>query len=140
MTQTHDDATQPLSDSYNAFLLASTAARLADDKKANNIVLLEIKPVSTLADFFVIVSVNSRTQMISLADTLSQSLKEQFGPAYGMDRDKSGHWTVIDYADVVIHVLNNDDREYYQLERFWNHARQVPRDEWASVALQRKAS
>lgn len=114
------------------------AASQADDKKARDILLLEIEPVSTLADYFVIASVDSRTQMMALADTLTDSLKDWVGKPLNIDRDKSGHWTVLDYGEVMIHILNRMDRDYYQLERFWNHARHVPPSEWADVASSKK--
>lgn len=120
----------------NPFELAAQAANLAEDKKAKDTRILQTELVSSLADFFVITSVDSRAQMNALTDTLVSAFKEFNLSPIGLERDASGHWSVVDFGDVIIHIMNANDRQYYQLERFWNQATELPRANWE----QRQAS
>lgn len=124
---------------HNAsFDIAVLAANLAEDKKAKDILLLMTEEVSTLADYFVIASVESRAQMAALADHIVKSLKSKSISPLGEELDKGGRWTLLDFGDVVIHLFHHEDRSFYKLERFWNHATEIPRSKW--VQEERQAS
>ncbi len=122
----------------SSFDVAALAANLAEDKKAKDILVLSTDQVSNLADYFVIASVESRTQMKALAEHLVKSLKSKNIQAYGQEIDKAGRWSLLDFGDVVVHLFHQEDREFYNLERFWNHATEVSRDGW--LKEQRQAS
>lgn len=113
-----------------ALELASQLANLADQRKAKDILLLQTREVTTLADYFVIASVESRTQMLALAEQLIKAMKAQGLNPYGQQVDKGGRWTVLDFVDVVVHLFHQEDRAFYKLERFWNHATEIPRTRW----------
>lgn len=120
-------STKPL---ITPFDMAAFAANLMDDRKARDIVILHTDSVSTLADYFVIASVESRTQMMALANHLIKDLKGRSCEPIGQEIDQSGRWTLLDFGDVVIHLFREEDRSYYHLEGFWNHATELPREQW----------
>ena len=114
-----------------SFKLACVIARFLDDKKAKEIVILDISNVSVLADYFVITSVDTSTQVKALTSTVRELVKKNFGriPS-GEENDNKNRWNLLDYGDVIVHVLHNEERETYAIEKFWNHAYSIPRDVW----------
>lgn len=118
------------------FEMAQSAALVADDRKAKDIVMLHTEPVSSLADYFVIATVDSRSQMVALVDHLLKHFRQGGIQPYGQQIDQSGRWSLLDFGDVIIHILDHEDREYYHLERFWNHANEIPSHVWLKQAKQ----
>lgn len=111
--------------------MACYIAGLLDTKKAKDIVILDISKVSVMADYFVICSTDASTQLKALNETVSLDLKKNFNRLTQNDnRDKSGKWYLLDYGDVVVHIMHKDDREFYAIEQFWSHAFLVDREEW----------
>ncbi len=127
-----------MSKEISSFDAAALAANLAEDKKAKDILVLKTDQISTLTDYFMIASVESRAQMITLADHLIKALKQQHLESVGNEIDKGGRWTLLDFGEVVIHLFHQEDRAFYKLERFWSHATEVPRPLW--LQEQRQAS
>ncbi len=110
---------------------ASVIARILDDKKAKEIKILNISNVSVLADYFVICSSDTGTQVKALTGSVREKVKELFSRIpIGEENDNKNRWNLLDYGDVIVHVLHKEDRETYALERFWNHAYCVSEDEW----------
>lgn len=111
--------------------LASTIARLLDDSKAQDIVILNVANVCVLSDYFVIASAQSATQVKGLTSTVREKIKEFFGriPA-GDENDAKNRWNLLDYGDVVVHIMHFEQRETYAIEKFWNHAFKVEENEW----------
>ena len=87
--------------------------------------------VCVLSDYFVIASAQSSTQVKGLTSTVREKIKEYFGriPA-GDENDVKNRWNLLDYGDVVVHIMHFEQRETYALEKFWNHAFKLERDEW----------
>ena len=114
-----------------SYKLACTIARTLDDKKAVNITILDISKVSVLADYFVIASAQTTTQVKALTNAVRERIKELFAriPS-GDENDLKNRWNLIDYGDVVVHILHQDERETYALEKFWSHAYTVKEAEW----------
>jgi ribosome-associated protein len=125
-----------LSVPISSFDLAALAANMAEDKKAKDTLVLMTEQVSTLADYFVVASVESRPQMMALADFIVKTLKSRNLHPIGQEVDKGGRWSLLDYGEVVIHLFNQEDRSFYNLERFWNHATEVPRSRWSQEEKQ----
>ena len=110
---------------------ASVVARILDDKLAKNIVILDISQVSSLADFFVIASGDSPTQVKAMTETLQERTKTLFKRLpKGVERDLKNRWNLVDFGDVIVHILHREERETYALERFWNHAFCMDENEW----------
>jgi len=105
-----------------ALALARRAVELASDKKAADIVLLDIHELTTLADYFVICSGSSERQLGAIADGISEGLREEGIRPIGREGSSSAHWLLIDFGAVVVHVMAPPEREFYQLERLWAEA------------------
>lgn len=103
--------------------LAWKIAAAADDKKAADIVLLKVTDISYLADYFVIITGFSRTQLRAISESIEDQIEEQFNRLpIRVSGKKEGNWVVQDYQDVIVHIFLPEEREYYNLEAFWGHA------------------
>lgn len=96
---------------------------MVEDKKAEEIVLLDLRPDIVIADFFVICTGNSDRQIKALAEHVRESVKEQYQklPASIEGTGESG-WVLLDYGDVIVHLFHKDKRRYYDLEGLWRSA------------------
>ena len=111
--------------------LASIIARILDDKLGKDITILNISNVSVLADYFVIVTGDSTPQVKALSSTVRDKIKQLFERIPMRDEnDNKNRWNLLDYGDVIVHVLHRDERETYALEKFWNHALKIERETW----------
>jgi ribosome-associated protein len=99
----------------------------ADDKKAMNIVTLNLQGVSLIADYFVICHGNSEPQVQSIATEVRKKAQEQGAQVRGLEGMNTARWVLVDLGDVVVHVFHRDDREYYNIERLWSDAKVVER-------------
>ena len=110
---------------------ASMIARVLDDRQAKDIKILNISNISVLADYFVICSSDSATHVKSLTGYVREKVKETFDRIpIGEENDVKNRWNLLDYGDVIVHVLHREERETYALERFWNHAFCMEEEEW----------
>ena len=100
--------------------LALMAARALSDKKGREIQVLEIGDLTTLADYFVIATGSSNTQINALVDNVEKVLREE-AEEEPLHREgyRGGTWVLLDYGDFIIHIMHQDAREYYRLERLW---------------------
>ena len=106
--------------------LALLAARALADKKAKEIQALEIGDLTTLAEYFVIATGSSNTQINALVDNVEKVLAEEAGEqALHREGYRGGTWVLLDYGCIVVHVFDNEAREFYSLERLWADAEQV---------------
>ena len=108
--------------------LAKRIVEIAEDRQASDIVLLDIQPVSLVADYFVIGSGNSERQLSTLTRTITDTVKQESrrAPLHAASDSSSG-WVLLDYGDVVVHLFTPAEREYYQLEELWSQAQPVLR-------------
>ncbi len=103
--------------------LAHKAVDLAADKKASDIVLLELRELTTLTDYFIICSGGSERQLQGIADGIVEGLKHDGGTLpIGREGGPSAHWVLLDYGSVIIHVMAQPEREFYALEKLWSEA------------------
>ena len=103
---------------------AKQAARAADDKSAENILVLDMAGISILADYFIICSGTSTTQVNAIVNSIEGELEEQVELIRKEGTD-SARWAVLDYGDVIVHVFHDEQREYYQLEKLWGDAERI---------------
>jgi ribosome-associated protein len=105
---------------------AIKAAQRAIDKKAKDTVVLELKDLSPIADYFVICSGENPVQIKAIAEAIEEYfLKEKITPI-GREGLNFAHWVLIDYGDIVVHIFDEETRGYYNLEKFWIDAPRVP--------------
>jgi ribosome-associated protein len=105
-----------------ALATARRAVELASDKKASDIVLLEVRGLTTLADYFVICSGQSERQLGAIADGVVEGLREVGTRPIGREGAANAHWLLLDFGSVIVHVMAPPEREFYQLERLWADA------------------
>lgn len=111
----------------DAQTLASAAARIARDDKCEAIVVLDLRGISPVADYFVIATGTSGRQMRSTAEEIAKfgkSIGQKVWKTAGLD---SSDWIVMDFVDVVVHLFDADHRDYYDLELIWG---ECPRVDW----------
>jgi ribosome-associated protein len=107
---------------------ARQCARIADDNRGREILLLDLKAATPLVDFFVIVSATSRRQTHAIASEIDAEMKSIGERKLGIEGSEEGRWILIDYGDFVVHIFSEEARQYYALEEIWGDA---PRLEWA---------
>ena len=117
---------------------ARICARISDDNRGKDILLLDLRQTTPLVDFFVIVTATSRRLSHAIASEIDQSMKKLGEAKLGLEGSEEGRWILIDYGDFVVHIFSPEDRAYYALEDIWGDA---PHLDWqessATTAEQR---
>ena len=109
----------------SSYELARQTARLLDSKKAENISVIKIDAISSLADYFVIATGRGSTHVRSLSDELEEKLKEQGVTPARIEGYRSDSWILLDYANVVVHIFTQEARDFYDLDRLWTDGTKV---------------
>lgn len=99
--------------------LASEAAAAADDKLAQDVIAFDVSDQLALADAFVLCSAPTDRQVSSIVDAVEDRLKPLVGRPVRREGEREARWVLLDYADVVVHVMRSEDRAFYALERLW---------------------
>jgi len=102
--------------------LAHRVVELAEDKKASDIVLLDVRGQTTMTDYFVICSGASDRQLNAIADGIVSGLKDEGDPPLSREGDAGSHWLLVDFGGVIVHIMSKPEREFYQLEKLWSEA------------------
>ncbi len=96
-----------------------------EEKQAEDIILLDLRQVSILADYFVICSATTERQARAILDTLTEEIKKEGMRPLHVEGEKGSGWLLVDYGDVIVHVFAPAQRVYYKLEELWQHAAMV---------------
>ena len=106
--------------------LAMLCRDLADNKKAEDLLVMDVKNISSITDYFVIASGSSEPHLRAISDEITETLKDEHGiiPS-AQDSNLQTGWVVIDFFDVIVHVMRSDVRKRYDLESLWGDAPQV---------------
>ena len=107
--------------------MARRIVALAEDKKAADILLLDLDGLTTLADAFVICSGGSERQLESIAEGIVRGMREEGIRPIGREGLPASHWILVDFGDVIVHVFTPPERDYYGLEKHWSEAKAVLR-------------
>jgi ribosome-associated protein len=106
--------------------LAQLCRELADNKKAENIVILDVSKISSITDYFVIASGTSEPHLRAIVNEIEDKLRDDHGvKPRAQEGGLSTGWVVLDFFDVIVHVMRSDVRQQYDLEGLWNDATQV---------------
>ena len=100
---------------------------LASDKLAEDIRMLDLRPVTYFADYFVIMSAGSSRQIEALEEDIIEALKESDVRLFHREGTAASGWVLLDFSDVVVHIMGSEEREFYELERLWFQAPQIVR-------------
>ena len=115
-----------------AAALAITAARAADDKKAENTIVLQVGNVLGITEYFVITSASNRRLVRTIVDAVEEQVRAEHGRSpLRSEGVGEQQWVLVDFGDVVVHVFADEVRAYYEIERLY---RDVPRLEWQATA------
>jgi ribosome-associated protein len=128
MTQEHDADNEAaeafaMPDDSPGFLLAERACYHVLSRKGEDVVILDLRGLSDICDFFVLASGQADVQVRAIAAAVRDGLLEAGQKPVGSEGEGPGRWILLDYVDVVVHALKPEVREYYQLERLWADAR-----------------
>jgi len=110
----------------NSLALAQRAAQIALDTKAQDVVLLDLRGVSDMTDFFLIASGTSDTHARAIGEHIIEGMKKEGSPVHHVEGLEKGRWVLLDFVDFVVHVFHPTLRNFYQLERLWADAVDVP--------------
>ncbi|MDO9547639.1 MAG: ribosome silencing factor [Candidatus Marinimicrobia bacterium] len=105
----------------NIYLLAKKAAEAALNKKASDVMILSLKDLTSVADYFVICSGDVDVHVKAIADEIKKELKHDIKP-WHIEGYQHLHWVLIDFVDFIVHVFQKDTRDYYNIERLWADA------------------
>jgi ribosome-associated protein len=101
---------------------ATLMSRIAADRKAVDVVVLNMRDASSVTDYFLICSGSSERQVRAIADAIDEASGPSGIAPLGIEGYREGRWILMDYGDVIVHVFSQDTREYYDLERLWANA------------------
>ena len=118
---------RPVAGQLEPLELARRIVELAEDKKAADIALLELTPLTSLADYFVICSGGSERQLDAIADGIVSTLREEKTRPIGREGTPASHWVLLDFGSVVVHIFTPPERDYYGLEKHWSEAKTILR-------------
>ena len=116
-------------------ILAVACARIADDKKASDIVVLDLRKLNGITDYFVICSALNDRQSRAIAEEVAVEMKHKGLRAYGIEGHRGAPWILEDFGDFVLHVFRENHRKFYDLESLWADA---PRIDWHKNAAKPK--
>lgn len=102
--------------------LVEKITQLIFQKKGNDVTIIELKEVSSVADYFILCSADSDTQVQAIADNIDKTLREKGIRLWHKEGTTALQWVLLDYVDVVIHIFKKETREYYNLEKLWGDA------------------
>ena len=109
--------------------LAKIVIEALEDKKAENITVYDISSVSALGDYFIIANGTNKSQIQALADNVDEKINEIGMHAKQIEGYDKANWILLDYRDVIVHIFDPENRDYYSLERLWRDAEEISIDE-----------
>ena len=101
------------------------AVRAAQEKQAKDIRVLDLRPITAFADYFIIASGSNTRQIQTIVDEIEQQLKKQGERAHSIEGYDNAEWVLMDYGDYLVHIFSEKARAYYDLERLWRDAKPV---------------
>lgn len=103
--------------------MALIAARAMDGKKGSKIKVLKLEDLTLVTDYFIVATGNSRAQTQALADAVEKTFKEEYGILVNrIEGFQEGRWILLDYGQIIVHIFQEDERNFYNLERLWADA------------------
>ncbi|MDE6105285.1 MAG: ribosome silencing factor [Clostridia bacterium] len=104
--------------------------KILSDRKANDIIYIAVEEKTSLCDYFVIAGGRSKTQVKALAEHLEEKLEKEYEiTPRRREGVQGGRWAVLDYADVIVHLFGDEERDFYRLERLWEDGKNLTRYE-----------
>lgn len=108
-----------------SYEMAVQLAKALDSKKGQNIKVLKTEELTTLADYFVLCTATSSTQVKAMSDACEEAMEKRGEQAHHIEGHRDGTWLLMDFSSVVVHVFTEEARKFYDLERLWSDAQEV---------------
>ena len=105
--------------------MAKIACAALEEKKANDVKIIDISSVSVLADYFIIASGSNRNQVQAMVDNVQEDLHKAGFDAKQVEGYNSANWILLDYGDIIVHVFDEENRLFYDLERIWRDGKTI---------------
>ncbi len=105
--------------------MANRVAKFSLEKKADDVVILDLRKLTSMTDYFVIASAASEVQVKAIMDSIIAGMKKEFGKPWHQEGIEHRQWVLLDYVHVVAHIFLRETREYYGLERLWGDAKTI---------------
>lgn len=118
-----------MSKKFTSKEIALAAIEALEDKKGEDIKVIDISEVSILADYFIIASGNNRNQVQALCDNVEEKLGRMGSIKKQIEGYDNGNWILVDYGDIVIHIFDKENRLFYNLERIWRDGKFIEKEE-----------
>lgn len=112
----------------NSKEIAKLAIKALEDKKAEEIKVIDISEVSVIADYFIIANGTNRSQIQALSDHVEETLGKAGAPLRQIEGYQNANWVLLDFQDVIIHIFDKENRLFYDLERIWRDGKLVEKD------------
>lgn len=117
----------------NSKEIARLAIRALEEKKAENIEVIDISEVSVIADYFIIANGTNRNQNQALADSVEEAIVRAGGNLKQVEGYDTANWILMDFLDVIVHIFDRDNRLFYDLERIWRDGKQIDLSEFQDM-------
>lgn len=105
--------------------MALLAVQALEDKKAEDVCVIDISEVSVVADYFIIAGGNNKSQIQALSDTVEEKLGKAGYPLRQIEGYQNANWVLLDFGDIIIHIFDRENRLFYDLERIWQDGKKV---------------
>ena len=109
--------------------LVAQIYRVLDEKKAEDISVIDISEISVIADYFVVASANNQNQLTAMCDAVDEMMYKKGIHAKQIEGNRSSTWILMDYQDIIVHLFSVEDRLFYDLERIWKDGKQISKEE-----------
>ena len=109
--------------------IVKTAVEALRDKKAEDVTVIDITGVSSIADYFIIANGNNQNQLQAMRDAVEEDLYKAGYPVKQVEGNSNSSWILMDYTDIIVHVFSKEDRLFYDLERIWKDGKEISIDE-----------
>ena len=109
--------------------LAKIAVKALEDKKGEDITVIDISEISVLADYFIIAGGSNRSQIQAMSDNVDECLSKNGGNLKQIEGYDAGNWVLLDFSDVIVHIFDKENRLFYDLERIWRDGKIVKAEE-----------
>ena len=113
--------------------MAKLAIQAMEEKKAEDIKIIDIHEVSTIADYFIIASGNNRSQIQAICDEVEETLGRAGYPKKQSEGYDTANWILMDYGDIIVHIFDKQNRLFYDLERIWRDGKEINAEEFDSL-------
>lgn len=110
---------------HNTKTFAALALEALEDKKAEDISIIDISEVSVIADYFIIAAGKNKNQIQALSDTVNEKLERAGLPLKQIEGYNNANWILLDFGDIIVHIFDKENRLFYDLERIWRDGKQM---------------